>query len=134
MRWGRPAHCRRCSCSGCGRGSGDAQEQASPTKRTCSSKTPGTLPMTGRSARASDTLCRYQPDGSLGWRSFASPSAETRPPMPRNTARNGRGTDKRGGYTGGQPGSTVGPPAPIPSGTIKPAPAPNPAQSSKPTS
>lgn len=52
--------------------------------------------------------------------------------MAKNTARHGRGTDKRGGYTGGQPGATVGPPAPIPSGTIKPVPAT--AKSSKPAS
>ena len=50
--------------------------------------------------------------------------------MPRNTARPTPGIEKRGGYTGGQPRATVGPPAPIPSGTIKPAPA----KSSKPTS
>lgn len=52
--------------------------------------------------------------------------------MAKNTVRHGRGTEKRGGYTGGQPGSTVGPPAPIPSGTIKPRPAQ--AQSPKSTS
>ncbi len=52
--------------------------------------------------------------------------------MPKNTAHPAPGIQKRGGYTGGQPGSTVGPPAPIPSGTIKPRIAP--AQSSKSTS
>ena len=52
--------------------------------------------------------------------------------MPKNTARPAPGIEKRGGYTGGQPGATVRPPAPIPSGTIKPVPAP--AKSSKPAS
>ena len=50
--------------------------------------------------------------------------------MPRKTARPTPGIEKRGGYTGGQSRATVGPPSPIPSGTIKPAPAPSP----KPTS
>jgi len=40
--------------------------------------------------------------------------------MARNTARPAPGIDKRGGYTGGQPAATVRPPAPIPSGTIRP--------------
>ena len=30
-------------------------------------------------------------------------------------------TEKRGGYTGGRPASTVGPPAKVPSGAIKAA-------------
>ena len=51
--------------------------------------------------------------------------------MPKNTAHPAPGIQKRGGYTG-QPGATVGPPAPIPSGTIKPR--PTPAQTSKSTS
>ncbi|HEY8653378.1 MAG TPA: hypothetical protein VIL87_09815 [Dermatophilaceae bacterium] len=60
--------------------------------------------------------------------------------MPRNTSRPTPGIEKRGGYTGGQSRATVGPPSPIPSGTIKPTSAPAPAsapaapQSSKPTS
>ena len=51
--------------------------------------------------------------------------------MAENTARPARAIEKRGGYTGGQPGATVRPPAPLPSGTIKPVPAP--AQTSKPS-
>jgi hypothetical protein len=51
--------------------------------------------------------------------------------MAKSTVRPAPGTEKRGGYTGGQPAAQVRPPAPIPSGTIKPALPP--AQPSKPT-
>jgi len=40
--------------------------------------------------------------------------------MAKNSARPAPGIEKRGGYTGGQPAATVRPPAPIPSGTIRP--------------
>lgn len=52
--------------------------------------------------------------------------------MPEHTARRAPGVEKRGGYTGGQPRAKVGPPAPIPSGTIRPA--ANPSPPSKPSS
>lgn len=46
--------------------------------------------------------------------------------MAKNTARPAHGIEKRGGYIGGKPAAKVGPPAPIPSGTIKPTTAKSP--------
>jgi hypothetical protein len=51
--------------------------------------------------------------------------------MSENKVLPSKGIEKKGGYTGGKSAVTVGPPAPVPSGSIKPSPNGRPKQSAQ---